>query len=318
MSRRSGSAAISRFHSRQTQILEAARRAKIPVFTALPPKVDQGALFDLGADYLEVGRSVGNLAADVLDGKKNPAEMPIENFLPEVFLLNETVPESLKDTWTITENLRRRAKDSINAVSPKLTVPKTPSASAPAWPHLQDRSCVFAPEAGAEACMRGIFDGLLEQGFEEGRNLEVRRAARPRRNRQHSGNAPKLRRSDVDVILPMSTPVISSALWLRQTQASCLYLLFGPYRCWRGQVFTKHLPNVTGIGSFPPVQDMVDIIHHTMPQAETIGTIYNASEANSVKVIAVARGLFSAAGMKLDEVTVASSAEVLAGCPGTS
>ena len=42
-----------------------------------------------------------------------------------------------------------------------------------------------------------------------------------------------------------------------------------------------------------------------------IGTIYNASEANSVKVIEVARGLFSAAGMKLEEVTVSSSAEVL-------
>ena len=37
----------------------------------------------------------------------------------------------------------------------------------------------------------------------------------------------------------------------------------------------------------------------------------NASEANSVKVIQVARGLFAAAQMKLDEVTVASSAEVL-------
>jgi putative tryptophan/tyrosine transport system substrate-binding protein len=104
------------------QILEAARRAKIPVFTALPGKVDQGALFDLGANYVEVGRSVGNLAADVLDGKKNPADIPIKNFLPEVFLLNETVPESLKDRWTITEDLRQRAKDSINADSPKPNV----------------------------------------------------------------------------------------------------------------------------------------------------------------------------------------------------
>jgi putative ABC transport system substrate-binding protein len=56
---------------------------------------------------------------------------------------------------------------------------------------------------------------------------------------------------------------------------------------------------------------MVNVIRQTLPVAKTIGTIYNASEANSVKVIEVARGLFAAAGLKLDEVTVASSAEVL-------
>jgi ABC-type uncharacterized transport system substrate-binding protein len=72
-------------------VINAARRARIPVFTALPPNVRQGALFDLGANYFEVGQSVGRLAADVLDGK-NPAEIPVENFVPEVFLLNETVP----------------------------------------------------------------------------------------------------------------------------------------------------------------------------------------------------------------------------------
>src|SRR5205809_635930 len=56
-------------------ILNAARRAQIPVFTSLPPSVRRGTLFDLGSDYMEVGRTVGQLAADVLDGK-NPANIP--------------------------------------------------------------------------------------------------------------------------------------------------------------------------------------------------------------------------------------------------
>jgi putative ABC transport system substrate-binding protein len=80
-----------------------------------------------------------------------------------------------------------------------------------------------------------------------------------------------------------------------------------PIAAGAGKSFTNHLPHVTGIGSFPPVQDMVNVIRQTLPGAKTIGTIYNASEANSVKVIEVARGLFAAAGLKLDEVTVASS-----------
>ena len=34
----------------------------------------------------------------------------------------------------------------------------------------------FAPEEGADMCMKGLFDGLKEQGIEERVNLEVRRA----------------------------------------------------------------------------------------------------------------------------------------------
>jgi putative ABC transport system substrate-binding protein len=55
---------------------------------------------------------------------------------------------------------------------------------------------------------------------------------------------------------------------------------------------------------------MVDFIKATLPNAKSIGTIYNASEANSVKVVQAAHGLFSTAGLKLEEVTVASSADL--------
>ena len=84
-----------------------------------------------------------------------------------------------------------------------------------------------------------------------------------------------------------------------------------PVAAGAGKSFTDHLPNVTGIGSFPPVAEMVEFIHKVMPKTTTIGTIYNASEANSVKVIEVARGLFAKAGIKLDEISVSTSADVL-------
>src|SRR5882724_1261174 len=159
-------------------IINAASRAKIPVFTALPPNVRQGALFDLGADYIEVGRSVGRLAADVLDGK-NPAAIPVENFVPEVFLLNETVPGLLKDAWTIPEAIRQRASGSITATATNLPVSvavTTRALKTQPGRVYKIGLAYFAPEAGCESCIRGIFDGLREQCFVEGKNLEVRRA----------------------------------------------------------------------------------------------------------------------------------------------
>ncbi len=295
-------------------ILNAARRAQIPVFTSLPPSVSRGTLFDLGSDYMEVGRTVGQLAADVLDGK-NPADIPVENFVPEVFLFNDTILGSLKDQWTIPDPVRKRAHGWITATATNLPVFSAAAKPRPLKPQpgrvYKIGLAYFAPEAGCDSCISGIFDGLRELGFEEGKNLEVRRS----HAQGEIVNIPAMLQnfdgSDVDVILPMSTPVISGACGLVKRKPVVFTYCSDPVAAGAGKSFTNHLPHVTGIGSFPPVQDMVDFIRKVLPGAKTIGTIYNASEANSVKVVQVARGLFAAAGLKLDEVTVASSGDVL-------
>jgi ABC-type uncharacterized transport system substrate-binding protein len=295
-------------------ILNAARRARIPVFSSLPPGVSRGMLFDLGSDYVEVGRTVGELAADVLDGKP-PADIPVENFVPELFLFNETVLSSLKDRWTIPDSVRQRANGWITATATNL--PVFSAAAKATLPKPQPGRiykiglAYFAPEAGCDSCMRGIFDGLRELGFEEGKNLDVRRAHAQGEIANIPAILQNFEASDVDLILPMSTPVISGACGMVQRKPVVFTYCSDPVAAGAGKSFTNHLAHVTGIGSFPPVQDMVDFIKAILPGAKSIGTIYNASEANSVKVIQVARGLFAAAGLKLDEVTVASSAEVV-------
>ena len=295
-------------------ILSAARRAQIPVFTSLPPGITRGTLFDLGSDYMEVGRHVGQLAADVLDGK-TPADIPVENFVPEVFLFNDTIPASLKDRWTIPDSVRKRAHGWITATSTNMPVfkaaAKAPSLKAVPGHIYKIGLAYFAPEAGCDSCIKGIFDGLRELGFESGKNLEVRRS----HAQGEIANIPSMIQnfdaSDVDVIVPMSTPVISGACGFAKRKPVVFTYCSDPVAAGAGNSFTNHLPHVTGVGSFPPVQEMVEFIRNVLPDAKTIGTIYNASEANSVKVISVARALFTAAGLKLEEVTVASSSDVL-------
>ena len=294
-------------------IITAARRAQIPVFTAMPPNIGRGALFDLGANYVEVGRTIGQLAADVLDGK-NPATIPVENVVPEVLLINETVLPLLKDSWTFSDTIRKRATGWITATSTNLPVLQTATAR-PLKPQpgriYKIGLAYFAPEAGAETCMKGIFDGLRELGFVEGKNLEVRRA----HAQAEIANIPAVLQnfdsSDVDLILPMSTPLITGACGLVKRKPVVFTYCSDPVAAGAGKSFTNHLPHLTGVGSFPPVQDMVNLIRKSLPEAKIVGTIYNASEANSVKVVEVARGLFAAAGLKLDEITVASSSDVL-------
>ncbi len=62
-------------------VIGPARDTRIPVFTCIPGNAAKGTLFDLGANYFEVGRKVGQLAATVLEGE-SPANLPVEKAVP--------------------------------------------------------------------------------------------------------------------------------------------------------------------------------------------------------------------------------------------
>ena len=77
---------------------------KIPVICGEANMVKQGALATLGIDYYELGKQTGDMAADILEGKGKPAEMPIqaqkkfETYINKqnVEQLGIQVPEALK------------------------------------------------------------------------------------------------------------------------------------------------------------------------------------------------------------------------------
>ena len=297
----------------QDQVVGACHQAHIPVFTALPPTVSRGALFDLGANYVEIGKRVGGIAADVLDGKK-PSEISVENYVPVVFLYNENALIGLKDRWEIPADLKQKADGFISA-----TVTNIPLLKKSPGPSLKPQAgriykiglAYFAPETAGDQCRQGIVDGLKDLGFIEGKNLEIRRA----HAQAEIANIPAMLQnfdsSDVDLVLPMSTPVISAACGFVKHKPVVFTYCSDPLAAGVGSSFSNHLQSVTGIGSFPPVEEMVDAIRQSLPGIKKVGTVYNASEANSVKVISVARQAFSKAGIKLEEVTVSTPADVL-------
>jgi putative ABC transport system substrate-binding protein len=168
----------------------------------------------------------------------------------------------------------------------------------------------FAPEEGADMCMKGLFDGLKELGIEERVNLEVRRA----HAQGEIANIPLLIRnydgSDVDVIVAMTTPVLTAAASVARSKPIVFTYVYDPIAAGAGKSQTDHLPQVTGVGSFPPVQDTVDMIQRLVPGVGAVGTLYNSSEANSVKVVSVARGIFEQRGVTLQEIAITSTSEI--------
>ena len=87
------------------QLVTAANKAQIPLFTNNPYNIRGNTLFGVGAEYIEVGRTAGNMAADVLNGKPT-SEIGIGNVVPIKLKVNPESLKTLKGKWNIeSENL---------------------------------------------------------------------------------------------------------------------------------------------------------------------------------------------------------------------
>jgi ABC-type uncharacterized transport system substrate-binding protein len=289
-------------------VVAAARKGRIPVFTITPPGVQRGSLFDSGVNFYEVGQQTGALAAGILKGA-DPSKIPISNLVPEKVAVNLTATAGLKDTWRFPEELVAKADLVLDEYGLK---DKTASAAPKAVPGRTYRVGLvfFAPEAGNDLCIKGIFDGLREFGFEQGKNLEVRQS----HAQAEIANIPSLLQNydnqDVDMILTMTTPCLTSACAMVKKKPVVFTYVYDPIAAGAGKTREDHVAHVTGVGSFPPVADTIDVIAQLVPGVKSVGTLYNSSEANSRKVVSVAREMFTRRGIRLEEVTVTSTSEV--------
>lgn len=88
-------------------IQQKANLARIPVFSS-SPITESKTLFDLGANYLELGRVIGGVAADVLDGR-SPATIPVDNIMPVSLYINKLGLKGLRDHWEFPDSVAQRA-----------------------------------------------------------------------------------------------------------------------------------------------------------------------------------------------------------------
>jgi len=84
------------------------RRAHIPAFSITPGKPDRGTLFDYGTDFYQIGKETGELASRILRGA-DPTQIPVTNEVPIQFVVNATALKGLKQQWSVSDDILRRA-----------------------------------------------------------------------------------------------------------------------------------------------------------------------------------------------------------------
>lgn len=90
-------------------VIKAGDEGDIPVFTNNTDHPPIGALFGIGANYYQVGLSIGHMAAEILSGK-NPAQFPVENVVPEKLIFNGFKAQKFqRKSWILKGNLKKEA-----------------------------------------------------------------------------------------------------------------------------------------------------------------------------------------------------------------
>lgn len=168
----------------------------------------------------------------------------------------------------------------------------------------------IGPDPALDVTLEAIWDEMAKYGYVKDSNLIVQA--------QHAnGEMANLQplhfamdHTDVDAILVLTTPGISAAVATVKNHPMVFSLSYTPLIAGAGKSYTDHLPNITGVGSFPPVEKTMDFIRETIPHTKRIGTVYNSSEANSVRVMEVAKEYLKGIGIELVESTATNSNEV--------
>jgi ABC-type uncharacterized transport system substrate-binding protein len=288
-----------------------ARKGRIPLFTNIPGSIDQGSLFDVGANYLEVGKLAGTLAARILGGV-DPATIPIENVVPERLTVNPAALEGLRDEWRIPDDVLRTAElpgQTRVADAAPTSAAATGAARRPTRRWKIDL-LQFVEVEDSEQAHRGIVDGFHQAGLVDGRDfdLEVRTAQGDMATLPALVDAALT--EGTDLLMTLSTPTLQAAIARGRGKPIVFTFCASGIAAGAGKSNQDHLPNVTGVPSESPLQEMIAVARESIPGLKRIGTLTVPSEANSVWNTARLVEIAGAQGLDVVQVAVNAISDV--------
>jgi ABC-type uncharacterized transport system substrate-binding protein len=263
------------------------RDANVPVFTCIPGNAAKGALFDVGANYFEVGRTVGRVAARVLQGE-SIAKIPVEIAIPPKLFVNTTVLKEISNQWSFPADVLKVA-DTIISETGRYEKPSAITAAAPAQTAAKPltkrwelRMLAYVNSPDVEETEKGVRDGLKKSGLIEGRDYVLKAANAQGDMSALNGMVDAALGDHADLLLTISSSALQSCVQRAKGTSIVFTMVANPFIAGVGKSDTDHLKNVTGAYGSNDVPRMMPIIKQLMPNARRIGALYAPNEVNSV------------------------------------
>jgi ABC-type uncharacterized transport system substrate-binding protein len=303
-------------------VIAAANKAAIPVFTVIPPNIKRGALFDLGADYHEVGRLAGSLAGEILHGRQ-PATVPIENVMPEILTINLHGLKNLNGRWKIPESRLKNAnlvidENGIEKKNPALSpdtkttpaVIKETTAPNPSGKKRNIAIVQYNETPPSEETLAGIMEAWKSSPLVEGRDYTLSLRSAQGDMSAIPGCLDTAVTEGANLIVPLSTPTLQTTIARVRKLPIVFSLVANPVAVGAGTSDSDHLPNVTGVSVMAPVDGILDFMQKYYPEMKRFGSLFCPAEVNSVHLKEALEAECQKRGLTLETVAVNSAGEL--------
>ncbi|WP_165005028.1 MULTISPECIES: ABC transporter substrate-binding protein [unclassified Enterococcus] len=161
-----------------------------------------------------------------------------------------------------------------------------------------------------DAAYKGFKEGLEEKGYKEGDNLTINYQNAQNNQDNLKSMSEKLIKDDPDLLLGIATPAAQSLL--NETTTIPLTVTAVTDLEQAKLVASNEKPggNVTGTTDMVPIEKQIDLLLSIVPDAKTIGIMYNNGEANSKLQGDLAEKALKKAGVKVKVLTANSTNDV--------
>ncbi|MEN9861935.1 MAG: hypothetical protein RLZZ515_2417 [Cyanobacteriota bacterium] len=133
-----------------------------------------------------------------------------------------------------------------------------------------------------EVTREGVLQGLAQNGFRPGQNLQVLL-------RQADGSPARCRRlaqelvaADIDLLVAIGTPALLAAIGAAPGSLPIVFCYCAnPWGAGAGGSATEHRANVTGTVTTTAVGELLRVAQLLVPNLQQVGLLYNPAEPNS-------------------------------------
>jgi putative ABC transport system substrate-binding protein len=161
-----------------------------------------------------------------------------------------------------------------------------------------------------DAVREGLLTCLKEEGYVEGKNLNILYENAQGNIGISSQIASKLISSNIDVGVAISTPSAQTLFYAAERQGNKIPIVFSAVSDPATARLESNTYPITGVSDAPNLSALLELIHALLPNLKTLGLMYNPSEANSVSTITRLKALLHRHGIKVHEVTVNKTGDV--------
>ena len=170
----------------------------------------------------------------------------------------------------------------------------------------------YAVHGSLDNCREGFLKGLAEEGFVEGKNLEV-----IYENANGDGSLSgqiitNFVSNDVDMVCAIATPIAQSAYSVtKRSDIPVIYTaVTDPVLAELATEDQMPVGNITGTSDKLPVSEQLSMIREILPEAKTVGILYSTNEVNSQAAIEEYKKAAPEFGLEIVESGISTSADI--------